>query len=109
MQQHYAMGMAGMPGMHHHHPGMAVMTPASTLTKPGKKEKKLSKNKEAQLQQQQQQQQQTLALMDGMSLQAEEVSLSSQPGGGIYRKGHLNERAFSYSIRQVIFFSPAFN
>lgn len=102
MQQHYAMGMAGMPGMHHHHPGMAVMTPAGTLTKPGKKEKKLSKNKEAQLQQQQQQQQ-TLALMDGMSLQAEEVSLSSQPGGGIYRKGHLNERAFSYSIRQVIF------
>ena len=28
----------------------------------------------------------------------EHVSMSS--GAGIYRKGHLNERAFSYSIRQ---------
>ena len=42
----------------------------------------------------------SLAVIDGMSLHADQVSLTSQPGGGIYRKGHLNERAFSYSIRQ---------
>lgn len=94
MQQHYA--MAGMA-----HPGMPVVvhppSMAGTLTKPGKKDKKSSKNKDLAAQQQHQ----SLALMDELSLQAEEVSLSSQTGGGIYRKGHLNERAFSYSIRQV--------
>ena len=42
-----------------------------------------------------------LSAMDGMSLHGEDVSLNGQSaGGGIYRKGHLNERAFSYSIRQ---------
>ena len=39
-------------------------------------------------------------VIDRMSLHGEEVSLKSQPGRGIYRKGHLNERVFSYSIRQ---------
>lgn len=118
MQQHYAPG--GGPMGPYGPMGFVPMPPGSmagTLTKPGKKDKKLSK-KEKKLQQQQQQLEMAhhhhlhsnqLAIMDGMSIQAEEdeeeVSISSQTGnngGGIYRKGHLNERAFSYSIRQVL-------
>lgn len=74
----------------------------TTLTKLKKKDKM----KKKMMQQQQQMIPQPimdstqLSVIDGMSLQGEEVSLTSQPGGGIYRKGHLNERAFSYSIRQ---------
>lgn len=76
----------------------------TTLTKLKKKDKMKKK-----MQQQQQMQPlhplqmdpAQLSAMDGMSLHGEEVSLNSQSGGGgIYRKGHLNERAFSYSIRQ---------
>ena len=87
MQQHYTTLVA--------QPKASNQT---TLTKLKKKDK--MKKKMMQQQQPQPIIQMDASVIDGMSLHGEEVSLTSQPGGGIYRKGHLNERAFSYSIRQ---------
>lgn len=93
MQQHYTtlIQQPGGKGSHQ-----------TTLTKLKKKDK-MKKNKMAMQQQPQPLLVEPQMMMDGLSLHGgEEVSLTSQSagGGGIYRKGHLNERAFSYSIRQ---------
>lgn len=99
MQQHYHTTLVQQP----------KGSQQTTLTKLKKKDK--MKKKMMQQQQQPMQPMQPLhplqmdaaqlSAMDAMSLHGEEVSLNSQSGGGgIYRKGHLNERAFSYSIRQ---------
>lgn len=70
---------------------------ASTLSRPSisSAKKKTSKKKQ---QQQSMLEIQTLASGDDGE-EEEEASLAGQ-SAGIYRKGHLNERAFSYSIRQ---------
>jgi len=71
----------------------------STLSRPSisTPKKKTSKKK---LQQQSMLEIQTLPSGDdGEEDEEEEASLAGQ-SAGIYRKGHLNERAFSYSIRQ---------
>ena len=110
MQQQYAvpasdLGQHHMMGQHHH---MMMMPVGSTMTKPPfsksnnkKKNKKNTKeaNKAMALQQQQQ-----MMMMDADSvgevlLDADESSVVGSQAG-IYRKGHINERAFSYSIRQ---------
>lgn len=73
-------------------------TDRSTLSK--RKEKKTSKVRHQQLQQQQTNQLSMVEIQQsGEDEEEEEASLASQ-SAGIYRKGHLNERAFSYSIRQ---------
>merc|ERR1711911_148240 len=74
---------------------------ASTLSRPSisSAKKKTSKKKQQQLQQQSMLEIQTLASGDDGEEEEEEASLAGQ-SAGIYRKGHLNERAFSYSIRQ---------
>ena len=98
-QQHYAAGpyVQQQPG---------IVT--TTLTRPnGKKSGKADKKASKKKQKAQQQQLTITGLPDDMDDvddvdldedDAEHVSMSS--GAGIYRKGHLNERAFSYSIRQ---------